>query len=160
MEQWKQHSRFSDYEMSTEGNIRNIKTGRILKTTINEKGYERVCLRKDKKQYIRSVHRLIADTFIDGDHSDMNVTHKNDIRTDNRIENLEYATRSELDRKAFDRGTRKPPRQVRVRVIETGEEFESIRQCARVLGLNQSEICKCVNGVAYTCGGLHFERVD
>ena len=86
--------------------------------------------------------------------------HKNDIRNDNRVENLKYATRSELDKRAFERGTRKPVRQSRVRVVETGEEFASIRECGRALGLPQSDICKCVNGVAYTCGGYHFEKIE
>lgn len=160
MEQWKRNKKYDTYEMSTDGKIRNSNTGRILKTNIDKKGYENVCLRKDNRQYTERVHRLIASTFMDADIDGLNVTHRNNIRNDNRLENLKIATRSEIDKKAFERGTRKPVRQVRVRVVETGEEFESIRECARVLNLNQSEICKCVNGVAYTCGGLHFVRAD
>lgn len=160
MERWKRSTEYDNYEMSTTGRIRNAKTGRILKTSINDKGYEQVCLRKDNKQHTERVHRLIAETFIEGGREDMNVTHKNDVRHDNRVENLEYATRSQIDRRAFERGTRKPNRQVRIRVIETGQEFESVSECARCLKLDRSEINKCINGVAYKCGGLHFERVD
>ena len=52
-ETWLPCREFPDYEVSSEGKIRNIYTGRILKTNINDKGYEIVCLRKDGKQYTR-----------------------------------------------------------------------------------------------------------
>ena len=160
MEQWRKLENYDNYEVSTEGRVRNSSTGRILKTNIDKKGYEQICLRKDNRTTTERVHKLVGATFLEPDEERKNVMHKNNIRNDNRVENLMYATRSELDRMAFDRGTRKPVRQSRVRVVETGEEFASIRECGRVLGLSQSDICKCVNGVAYTCGGYHFEKVE
>ena len=145
--------------MSTYGRIKNSKTGKILRTNINNHGYEQVSLRHNNKSHTETVHRLIADTFIKSDKHNLDVRHKNDNTLDNRLSNLEYCTRSETIQRAFARGTKVPSRQVKVRVVETGEIFESIRACARALGLHQSDICKCVNGAAYTCGGLHFEKV-
>lgn len=162
MEIWKRGKKFNDYEMSTEGKVRNAKTGRILKTTINKRGYEEVSLRKDNRQHTQRVHNLIADTFIDGDHTGLDVRHKNDDRSDNRASNLEYCTRSETVRRGHDRGNVKAPRPnpTRVRVVETGEIYDSLRECASSLGISLTGVCKCVNGAAYTCGGFHFEKVD
>lgn len=159
MEQWKHNKKYTNYEMSTEGRIRNSKTGRIMKTSITKKGYEQVCLYRDKKMYTENVHRLIADTFIDGDNSGLDVRHKNYIRSDNRIDNLEYCTRQETVRGSFERG-RRPSVQSKVRVIETGEIFNSVTDCARALGLSRCDISKCINRVAYSHGGLHFEKVE
>ena len=74
------------YEISTEYpyNIRNKKTNRILKETINTSGFVVVYL--NKKHYHK--HRLIAIQFIDNPNDYPYVFHINDIKTDNRIDNL------------------------------------------------------------------------
>lgn len=159
MELWKPSREYDKYEVSNEGRVRNIKTGRIMKTNINTKGYEQISLRDGSSYVTERVHKLVADTFIDGDGEGLDVRHKDNNRLNNRVDNLEYCTRSETIKSAYDRGTKKPSRQVKVRVIETGEEFVSIAECARTLGLHQTDICRCVNKAAYTCGGLHFEKV-
>lgn len=160
MEVWLIIKDFPDYEISNEGRIRNLKTGRIMKTSLNTRGYENVCLRKNKTQYMKRVHRLVADTFYDGDHELYDVNHIDGDKTNNHIRNLEFCTRSENIIHAFNTGLRRPPRQVKIRVLETGEIYDSIRECARVLGINQSDICACFRGRQHSCGGYHFEKVN
>lgn len=134
----------------------NIRTQRILKTFINEKGYEKVCLRKNNQQYTVSVHKVIAETFL-GEHPGMDVRHKDLDRSNNRIDNLEWCTRSELISEAFERGSKLPSRATRVRVIETGLIFDSIAECARVIGCDRSSISKCLAGRLNHAKGYHFE---
>lgn len=162
MEIWKRSKKFDDYEVSTEGRVRNANTGRVLKTTISKKGYEEVSVRKDNKAHTQRVRTLVAETFIEGDHEGMNIHNKDDDRLNSRVDNLEYRTQSEILKHAVSRGTAKPPqtRSTKVRVVETGEIFNSIHECASALNLSLTGICKCVNGAAYTCGGLHFEKID
>ena len=62
---WRQSKSYPQYELNTDGRIRNAKTGVLLKTTVDEKGYEQVQLRKGNKPYTERVHRLMADTFLD-----------------------------------------------------------------------------------------------
>ena len=81
MEIWKPLKNFPSYDGSSEGRIRNIRTQRILKTYINEKGYETVCLRKNGRQYTVKVSKVIAETFL-GEHPGMDVRNKNgDLET-------------------------------------------------------------------------------
>lgn len=103
------------YECSSLGNIRVLerrtldKKGVIqvfkpkkLKLINQSNGYLKINLIKDGIQKTKLVHRLIAQSFL-GD-SDKTVNHINGIKTDNRIENLEWVTLSENHIKAFEIG--------------------------------------------------------
>lgn len=158
MEIWKPLKNFPGYNGSTEGRIINVRTHRILRTFINNQGYKVVCLRKNNKQYTVKVGRVIAETFL-GEHPGMDVGYKNGDRSQNDISNLEWRTRQETIRNAFDRGTKIPSRQIAVRVIETGNTYDSIRACARDLGCYQSDISRCLRGKSQQVNGYHFERI-
>ena len=83
------------YAVSSFGNVKNTKTGRILKGR-NVCGYLQVVLYEDglaKKSYL--VHRLVAYAFIDNPDDKLCVDHKNNDRTNNHISNLRFATSKE-----------------------------------------------------------------
>jgi hypothetical protein len=85
------------YSVTKDGKIYSHKRRRFLKPT-NLKGYQRVKLRDSKNNQKRSeqlVHRLVAKTFISNPNNKLEINHKNYIRDDNRIENLEWCTRIE-----------------------------------------------------------------
>lgn len=159
MEKWIPMKEIDTYEISNEGRIRNKKTHRVIKTAVNKKGYEQVCLRKNKQQVTRSVHILVADSFYDGEHEDYDVNHIDGNKTNNHIGNLEFCTRQENMIHAFQTGLKTPSRQKKVRVLETGIVYDSIRECARSIGCDQSIICQCLNERQKSCNGYHFERV-
>ena len=158
MEICKPLKNFPSYNGSTEGRIMNIKTQRILKTFLNNDGYLQVCLRKNSKQYTVKVGRVIAETFL-GEHPGMDVSYKNGDRSDICVDNLEWCTRQETIRRAFKRGTKIPSRQISVRVIETGNVYNSIRACAREINCSQTDICNYLFGRRPNVKGYHFERV-
>lgn len=158
MEIWKPLKNFPSYNGSSKGRIMNIKTQRIMKPFLNENGYLQVCLRKNNRQYTVKVGKVIAETFL-GEHPGMDVTYKNGDRSDIDICNLEWCTRQEVIRRAFERGTKIPSRQIPVRVIETGEVYDSIRACARDIDCYQTDICKFLRGELKQVKGYHFERV-
>lgn len=160
MKRWIPAKEFPQYEVSSDGEIRNRKTGRILKTRPNGHGYLRLTVRQNNKQVPISVHRLIADSFYDGDHEGMDVNHIDGNKLNNHISNLEFCTRKENIRHAFDTGLRKPRGQIRFRIVETGQIYNSLRECERETGFAETAISKCLRGIQDNYKGYHFEKID
>ena len=88
---YKVHPTFTGYAVSKDGDVINRRTNRKLKTQTNKKGYMNVGLMKDKKQYYKRINRLVLETYdpIENDHL-YHAHHNNEIKTDNRLENLEW----------------------------------------------------------------------
>jgi hypothetical protein len=82
------------YKITREGGIYNYKTNRQLKYSIDGSGYAVVKLRKGKDKFSIRVHRLVAKCFLplplSAEHKMVN--HINGIKTDNRVENLEWVS--------------------------------------------------------------------
>jgi hypothetical protein len=84
------------YEVSSLGRVKSLKYGkeRILKSGVNGNGYLHVVLCKDKKTTIKRVHQLVAESFLNHVTCGFNlvIDHINDIKTDNRVDNLQIVT--------------------------------------------------------------------
>ena len=93
IEEWKDIENYNNYEVSTFGNIRNKKTGRILKTA-NNGGYYSIGL-SNKKTKTFQVHRLVAETFIKNIENKAHVNHKDKNGLNNNLINLEWNTPKE-----------------------------------------------------------------
>ena len=94
-EDWLPIKGFEDlYEISSLGNLRSIKTGKLRKLSLHSSGYLTVILYKEGKIYNKRVNRLVAEAFKDtpSNVDDLEVNHINHIKTDNRESNLEYLT--------------------------------------------------------------------
>ena len=80
------------YSISNFGRIRNKRTSRITEGRIGNHGYKRVSFRKEGeiKEYL--IHRLVAETFIENKQRKRTVNHIDGNKTNNNIENLEWAT--------------------------------------------------------------------
>lgn len=88
------------YQVSNYGKIKSLnykRTGneRIMKEYPSIKGYSRTCLCKNNKVKFHLIHRLVAEAFIPNPRKCLEINHKNGVKTDNRVDNLEWCTRLE-----------------------------------------------------------------
>ena len=81
--------------ISKDGKVLNSKTGRFLKNQNNGNGYEKITLTIDGVQYQKLIHRLVAELYIPKLKDKNQVNHINGIKSDNRVENLEWCNNSE-----------------------------------------------------------------
>lgn len=150
---WKPIEGFDNYQVSNWGRVKSLWFGkeRILKPTKIGKGYLAVCLYKGRSQHCKKyVHHLVASAFLENPHNLSCINHINEVKTDNRSENLEYCdyafnnnwgTRNERVAKAISKAV------IQLSLDGTFiREWPSAREIQRQLGFRQSNISACCNG--------------
>ena len=166
-ETWKVIDEVPIYQVSTLGRVKNSLTGSLIHLQKRKKGYVKVSLYENGKEYTRDVHRLVAKAFIPNPDNLPDVNHDNGHKDDNRVGNLYWCTRKENMQHAIETGlfTPKAPEPIRspVRIVETGEVFPSISDCAKAIGGSVINIVQAMDEDVrnhHTCKGLHFERIS
>ena len=162
VEKWSGIKGCSKYSVSDQGRVMHNKSKRVLKPRPDSSGYLRVSLSYDDGHiYDKSVHRLVVDAFYDGDHTGLDVNHLDGRKYNNVVTNLEVCSRSDNLKHAYRTGLRESPhnRCVPIRIVETGEVFDSVRDCARHLGCSHGNISVCLAHRNKTCYGYHFEYI-
>lgn len=166
-EVWKVIPSFPDYEASTLGKVRNKKTLKILTFHING-GYLISHLYQEQKRYPVKLHRVIAETFLDNPENKEFVNHKNSVRTDNRLENLEWNTVQENNdhkvqnnpnnKKKYLRPVWQCDKVTRQRI----KLFDSVAEAAQSINENNlqsisSNIRKVLHGAYNQTNGYYWE---
>ena len=150
------------YQISNFGNVKRLKTGKLKKPEITNKGYYMVDLYKNNVRKKFTIHRLIAKAFIDNPRNKKIVNHKDGNKLNNDISNLEWSSYSQNNLHAYRTGLKKvtdkqkfeSPESIKRRSkpviclnIETGntKEFSSISEAGKYLNVpcgNISRSCK------------------
>lgn len=92
---WKKINNYQDYEISNFGNVRSLKNNsvRILKPSKSSSGYLQVILCQDSGTKSHFIHKLVAQEFLENENDYCEVNHKDENKTNNKVENLEWCTR-------------------------------------------------------------------
>lgn len=180
---------FSDYYLvSNTGKVFSKHTNKVLTNKLSKAGYCRVTLCNNGVQKPISVHRLVALAFVPNPNGKPTVNHINEIKTDNRAVNLEWATNAEQNA----HGTRTERAKVHTNykarnidykkvaakhdyiglallnskatvVYRNGKEigkFTSQKEAAQFTGVSMGKVSQCLSGTKKSCKGYTFKRVD
>lgn len=160
METWRNVRDNPGYRVSSYGRVKNAHSGKILSPGRHRQGYSLVWLSGSDGVHGKTIHRLVAEAFIPNPDSKPQVNHINGDKADNRVENLEWTTGSENTLHAYRSGLFEGRPKVSVRIVETGEVFESLASCAEAIGGTVGNISSCIHGRLDAYKGFHFQKVE
>ncbi len=139
-----------DYQVSNLGNLRSLKFGKIkcMKSSINGSGYKIKKLYKNNESTFYRVHRLVAEAFIPNPEFKEFINHKNGIKTDNCVDNLEWVTSKENAIHSchilMNIGGHPPPKaviQYNIHMVPV-KIWDSIANAARYVGVDSTAIIR------------------
>lgn len=151
-----------NYLVYPDGRIFSIRQKRFLKSKPDFHGYSYTTINGVKEKN----HRIIAFLFIPNPLNKICVNHINGIKTDNRVENLEWCTYSENNKHSYDIFLKKPTHNQKIATaksnskkvvdLKTGKIYHSIKEAAFEFGIKSNTlVCylngRCFNKTSLTC---------
>lgn len=179
---WKDIAGFEGlYQVSNFGNVRSVtrlitrsdgktylKKGKQLKSFVTNKGYEYVMLNDfNSKQHLKTVHRLVAQAFVDNPNNLPIVNHKDENKLNNAVSNLEWCTHAYNNvyngvNKRISCKLKGQQAHNAVRVIDesTGAVYESKQQCAKKCKLRWNVLNDMIAGKISEFKGHRIRKLD
>ena len=157
MEIWKDAPGFPNYQVSNTGRVKNVKRQKELHPSRYSNGYFVANLSGRRI----GVHRLVALAFIPNPQGLPQINHKNEIKTDNRVENLEWCD-STYNNNYGNRNLKasvshsKPIKQL----LPNGKLiaiYYGINEAGRKTNINYKNIFRVLSGKGKTAGGYKWE---
>lgn len=145
------------YEISTDGYVKNKKTQLILKQRLNN-GYKDINICKKTT----SVHKLVLGTFV-GIQEGMNINHKNGVKTDNRLKNLEYISQADNVKHSVENNLIKPfCRKVDQYTLEGVfiQTFNSLHEAGIAVDINHRAIQRVCEGTFKKSKGFIWKYTE
>lgn len=136
---------------------------KILRTRLGTSGYLCVNLHHEGKQVTEMIHRLVALHFCKGYRDGLVVNHKDEVKTNNRADNLEWVTQTaNVNHGTAIQRKKKHPKAV-VQISLSGEvvqTFPSLRAAAKAVGHHPTQIGHCCHGDRPTAGGYKWKFIN
>ena len=170
METWKSVVGYEGlYEVSDQGRVKSLNynhtgTEKIFKPWKTHDGYLRVGLHKDGQRKMSLVHRLVAEAFIQNPNNLETVNHKDEVKTNNTVSNLEWMSKRDninygtRNKRSSEAKINHPSLSKKVKMFDksTGEllaTFPSTHEAARITMISFKNISSCCNGKRKSAGG-------
>ena len=145
------------YQVSNLGRVKSIKfvKEKILKLSRDNDGYLKVCLYKNGEMKTYKVHRLVAKVFISNPNNLPQINHKDEDKTNNSLENLEWCDQKynhnygTINQRIAEKHTNGKQSKPVLQLTKDGEfvrEWKSASDVERNLGYSQGNITKCCRG--------------
>lgn len=158
IEEWRDIKGFEGlYQVSSLGRVKSLKFGRerILTPYKQKDGYLRIYLCKEGEMKRYLVHRLVANAFIPNPNNLETINHINEIKTDNRVDNLEWMTQK--DNKRYSSA-------VAVNQFTLDGKFirrwDCLMEVYYQLGFSYGNICCCCKGKKKSAYGFLWKYAD
>lgn len=164
VELWERHPDIEEIEVSSFGRVRSVK-GHYYKIHPNDHGYLQVHLRINGKSFQKSVHRLVAQAFIQNTNNLPQVNHKDSNPTNNNVDNLEWCTASYNSqyREKYGISTTEslghPVFAINLKTHEVSQ-FRSQHEASRTLRFSQGNINGVIIGKTKQSHGYWFVNND
>lgn len=170
MTEWRTIKGFNNrYLVSEKGEVFDTIRNKNVVQSYTVDGYKKLNLRLNNKYYCRKVHRLVAESFIPNPQQKEQVNHKNEIKDDNNVYNLEWTTPKENSNygnrnskisKANTNG------KLSIKVVAYLQSdpakkfyFKSISEASKILKLTPSRVAEVVSGKYNQTKGYVIEKV-
>ena len=146
------------YAITSCGRVWNYRIKRFMQPKKGKDGYLRIILCRDgiKKTYL--IHRLVAEAFISNPNNYPIVNHKDEIKSHDWVNNLEFCDKSYNASYGTCPTKISKANSIKVKCVETGIIYNSYTEAALSVGVNKSRISLVCNGKAKTAGGYHWEK--
>jgi hypothetical protein len=143
------------------GKLREVPE-RLIKPRINNRGYLAVRLSRNGETKTKFIHKLLAQAFIPNPDNKPFVNHKNGIKTDIKLENLEWVTHSENIQHAYNTGLISPKGKL---IIDkcSGRMFVNIHEASCIYNINPNTLRNYLNGGIKnnpTCLNYHLDALS
>lgn len=152
------------YQVSNTGKIKSLKYKKILKPSFDKNGYASLNLCKNGKISHRTIHRLVAETFITNTNNYPCVNHKDENPKNNNVENLEWCTYKYNMNYGTGFERRSKNNKIPINQYDKSNNFikrwSSAIDIQNEIGINQGSIIACCRNKLKTAGGYVWKYAE